>query len=492
MKGGKFMTLQDKDLQSIQEVRDLIAKAKEAQRQLATFSQEKIDSIIKNMAMAAEEASKGLAKMAVEETGFGKYEDKIIKNLFASKAVYEYIKDMKTVGILREDKEKKLIEIASPVGVIAALIPSTNPTSTTIYKSLSALKAGNAIIFSPHPSAKDCTFQAAKLLQDTAVNSGAPDGLIGCMTIPTMEGSKELMTHKDVSLILATGGSAMVRAAYSSGTPALGVGPGNVPAFIEKTANIPAAVKRIITSKTFDNGTICASEQAVITETSIAQKVREEFINQGGYFATEEEAAKLARTIQNPWGGLNPRIVGQSAVKIAAMADIPVPSNTKVILCQEKGVGKEYPFSMEKLSPILAFYTRDDWHVACELCIELLNYGGLGHSLVIHSENEEVIREFALKKPVFRIMVNTPSSHGAIGATTSLAPSLTLGCGSLGGSATSDNVSPLHLINIKRLAYGVKEAEELGEETNQAQQTAHIDVDTITQLVLQELKNLKL
>lgn len=486
------MILQDKDLQSVQEVRNLIRKAKEAQSQLASFSQEKIDRIIKNMAIAAEEASQRLAKMAAEETGFGKYEDKIIKNLFASKAVYEYIKDMKTVGILREDKEKKLMEIASPVGVIAALIPSTNPTSTTIYKSLSALKAGNAIIFSPHPSARGCTYETAKLLQEAAVKSGAPKGIIGCMTIPTMEGSKELMTHKDVSLILATGGSPMVRAAYSSGTPALGVGPGNVPAFIEKTANIPMAVKRIITSKTFDNGTICASEQAVITEASIAQKVREEFSKQGGYFATEEEAAKLAKTIQNPWGGLNPKIVGQPAVKIAEMAGIQVPLNTKVILCQEKGVGKEYPFSMEKLSPILAFYTREDWHQACELCIELLNYGGLGHSLVIHSEDEEVIREFALKKPVFRIMVNTPSSHGAIGATTSLAPSLTLGCGSLGGSATSDNVSPLHLINIKRLAYGVKEAEELSEENKPVQTSSQIDIETITQLVLQELKNLNL
>ncbi|SET25171.1 acetaldehyde dehydrogenase [Natronincola peptidivorans] len=486
------MVLQDKDLQSIQEVRNLIGRAKEAQRELSTFSQEKIDSIIKSMAKAAEEASKSLAKKAAEETGFGKYEDKIIKNLFASKAVYEYIKDMKTVGILKEDKEKRLMEIASPVGVIAALIPSTNPTSTTIYKSLSALKAGNAVIFSPHPSAKNCTYETAKLLQETASRNGAPDGLIGCMTIPTMEGSKELMTHKDVSLILATGGSAMVKAAYSSGTPALGVGPGNVPAFIEKTAKIPAAVRRIITSKTFDNGTICASEQAVVTETAIANQVREEFMRQGGYFAKEEEAAKLAKTIQNPWGGLNPKIVGQPAVKIAAMAGIQVPSNTKVILCNEKGVGKDYPFSMEKLSPILAFYTKDDWHEACELCIELLKYGGLGHSLVIHSENEEIIREFALKKPVFRIMVNTPSSHGAIGATTSLAPSLTLGCGSLGGSATSDNVSPLHLINIKRLAYGVKEADELGDEAIQPKQTGDIDIDTITQLVLQELKNLNI
>lgn len=487
------MLLEDRDLQSIQQVRDLICKGKAAQKRLAEYNQEKIDAIIEAMAEVGQKNAEKLAKMAVEETGFGKYEDKIIKNLFASKAVYEHIKDLKTIGIIKEDKESKVMEIASPVGVIAALIPSTNPTSTTIFKSLCAIKAGNAIIFSPHPSALSCSNEAANIMMEAAIAAGAPEGLIGCITIPTMEGSLELMSHKDVSLILATGGAAMVKAAYSSGTPALGVGPGNVPAFIERTASIPLAVQRIMDSKTFDNGTICASEQAIVTEECIAKEVREEFIRQGGYFAKGTELERLATLILNPKGGLNPKIVGQPAQKIAQMANIEVPKNTRVILCEEKGVGRNYPFSMEKLSPLLAFYTRDNWHQACELCMELLNYGGLGHSLVIHSENEEVIREFALKKPVFRILVNTPSSQGAIGATTNLAPSLTLGCGGLGGSATSDNVTPMHLINIKRMVYGIKEAEELKpEKSRKENMIKDVDINILTKLVLEEIKKLNL
>lgn len=487
------MLLKDRDLQSIQQVRNLIYKAKDAQKLLTEYDQEKIDFIIGAMAEAGESNADRLAKMAVKETCFGKYEDKIIKNLFASKVVHEYIKNLKTVGMINEDKEGKVMEIASPVGVIAALIPSTNPTSTTIFKSLCALKAGNAIVFSPHPSAMACTNEAAKIMMEAAVAAGAPDGLIGCITLPTMEGSLALMSHKDVSLILATGGAAMVKAAYSSGTPALGVGPGNVPAFIERTANISLAVKRIMDSKTFDHDTICASEQAIVTEECIANDVREEFMRQGGYFVKGEDLEGLAKLIQTPRGGLNPKIVGQSAKKIAEMANIEVPENTRVILCEEKGVGTNYPFSMEKLSPILAFYIKDHWQQACELCMDLLNYGGLGHSLVIHSENEEIIREFALKKPVFRILVNTPSSQGAIGATTNLAPSLTLGCGGLGGSATSDNVSPMHLINIKRMVYGVKEAEELKpQQSMEVKDQKDVDINIITKLVLEEIKKLKL
>ncbi len=477
----------DRDLQSIQQVRDLISDAKKAQKELAEFEQADIDRIVKAMARAGERASDKLAKMAAEETGFGRYEDKIIKNMFASKAVYEYIKDMKTIGIIREDQEQKIVEIGSPVGVIAAMIPSTNPTSTTIYKALIAVKAGNGIVFSPHPAAVGCTLETATLLQEAAVEAGAPKGLIGCMDLPTMEGSRELMAHQDVALILATGGSALVKAAYSSGTPALGVGPGNVPAYIEQSAEIPMAVKRIFESKTFDNGTICASEQAVITERCIEGQVREEIIKQGGYFLKEEEIQKVAATIQKPGGGLNSKIVGQSAKTIAAMANISVPEQIRVLICEQKGVGKNYPFSMEKLSPILAFYVEEDWHKACERCIELLNYGGLGHSLVIHSNNETIIREFALKKPVYRILVNTSSSHGAIGATTNLAPSLTLGCGTIGGSATSDNVSPMHLINIKRMVYGIREVEALKPE---AKKIHGIDLEQITRLVLEHLQKI--
>lgn len=487
------MVIRDQDLQSIQEVRFLVERAKVAQQQLKKKSQEEIDKIVKAMADEAYKASDKLAKMAAEETGFGVYEDKIIKNKFASKTVYEYIKDMKTVGIIHEDKEKKILEIAIPVGVIAGLVPSTNPTSTTIYKALITVKSGNAIVFSPHPSALQCIRETARLLEEKAKEAGAPEGLINCMSIPTMEGTDALMKHPDVSLILATGGSSMVKAAYSSGTPALGVGPGNVPAFIEKSAEIPLAVKRIMDSKTFDNGTICASEQAVVTENCIKNKVKAEFVKQGAYFLGGEEIERVGRTIQDRSGRLNSAIVGRSAIRIAEMAGIKVPDDTRVLIAEETNVGKQYPFSREKLSPILAFYSEEDWEKACNRCIEILNYGGLGHSLAIHSRDERIIREFALKKPASRILINTPSSHGAIGASTNLAPSLTLGCGAAGGSATSDNVSPLNLINIRRLAYGVKEVEDLGNEyRNGLQQNGlsfnKLEVEMITKLVLAELK----
>ncbi|MGV8146809.1 MAG: acetaldehyde dehydrogenase (acetylating) [Alkaliphilus sp.] len=489
------MQIKDKDLMSIQEARDLISKAKIAQKELSKLGQKEIDEVVKGMADLAYEESSRLARMAVVETKFGKYEDKIIKNQFASMRVFDYIKEMKTVGIILEDNENKILEIATPVGVIAALVPSTNPTSTAIFKALIAVKSGNAIVFSPHPRAFKCICETARLLNDKAVELGAPDGIISCMTIPTSEGTSELMSHKDVSLILATGGSAMVKAAYASGTPALGVGPGNVPAFIERSANIDLAVEKILISKTFDNGTICASEQSIVTENCIKDNVQKEFIKQGGYFLKGEEVAKVISVMAKPYGGVNPQIVGQSALTIANMAGISVPEDTKVLICEQNGVGKEFPFSMEKLSPILGFYSEDSWQDACDRCIELLKYGGLGHSLVIHSNDEKVIREFALKKPVSRMLVNTPSSHGAIGATTGLAPSLTLGCGTIGGSATSDNVNPMHLINIRRVAYETKPAVQSAVKTKKKEtvvsNTLSVDIEKITKLVLESLKNLK-
>lgn len=474
------MDILDLDLQSIQEVRSLISKAKKAQMEFSYYSQSEVDEIVRCMAELAYIKAEHLAEIAVLETGFGRYEDKIIKNKFASRRVYESIKSIKTVGIIREDKKEKIMEIATPVGIIAALVPSTNPTSTTIFKTLIALKSGNAIIFSPHPSAKNCIKETAELLRDIAEKLGAPEGLISCMGIPTIEGTAELM--KLSSMVLATGGSAMVKAAYSSGTPALGVGPGNVPAFIERSADIPKAVKNIIYSKTFDNGTICASEQAIVTENCIKNLVKEELVRQGCHFVHGENMARLAQLIQKPTGGLNPKIVGQSAEKIASMASIDVPSGTKVLICEQSGVGIDYPFSLEKLSPILAFYSEDDWKKACERCIELLKYGGIGHSLVIHSNNEEVIKEFALKKPVSRILVNTPSSQGAIGATTNLFPSLTLGCGTIGGNATSDNIGPLNLINIRRVAYGVSEDKDID-----IGNIEEVSIDNIVKLVIDRL-----
>jgi len=371
------------------------------------------------------------------------------------------------VGIIKEDKEHKVVEIAAPMGVVVGIIPTTNPTSTILYKAMIALKSRNAIVFSPHPRAIKCCMEAAMLMDKAAADAGAPKGLVNCLSICTKEATAELMKHKYAAVILATGGSAMVKAAYSSGTPALGVGPGNVPAFIERSADIPDAVQKIIKSKTFDNGTICASEQAVVTELIIAEKVITELKKQGAYLVSGSEMEALEKTVIQQNGGVNPDVVGQSPQRIADLAGIKIPAGTKVIIALMKGVGKDYPLSAEKLCPVLALYIEKDWRKACERCFELLSYGGLGHSLVIHSQNDEVIREFAMKKPVFRILVNTPSSLGAIGYSTGLAPALTLGCGTWGGSITSDNVTPLHLMNIKRIAYHL-DKRSITSETRQA------------------------
>lgn len=449
----------DRDLMSRQEVRDLIRKSKEAQKIYATFSQEKIDSIINSMVKGIKVYNEKLAKMAVEETGFGNWQDKVLKNRFASKYLYEYIKDMKTIGELKN--ENGVLEIGVPLGVIAGLIPSTNPTSTTIYKTLISLKAGNGIVISPHPNAKNCIIETANLLKEIAEKAGVPEGLIGVVKTITMDATEELMKHEDTALILATGGEAMVKAAYSSGNPAIGVGPGNGPAFIEKSANIKLAVKRILDSKTFDNGVICASEQSIIVEKVIKEKVKEELIAQGGYFLNSEESKKLANFILRSNGTMNPQIVGKSALRLAQMAGISIPCNTKVLISEECEVSKRNPYSREKLAPILAFYVENSWEEACERSIEILNVEGKGHTMVIHSEDNQIIREFALKKPVSRLLVNTPGALGGIGGTTNLAPALTLGCGAVGGSSTSDNITPLNLINIRRVAWGVRELEDI-------------------------------
>lgn len=443
----------DKDLLSIQEARELVRRAVEAQQILATYDQLKVDRIVAAMARAGEENALRLAKAAVEETGIGVLEDKVQKNRFAAVDLYRYIKDLRTAGIIAEDRERRVVEIAEPVGVIMGIVPTTNPTSTVMFKAMIALKARNAIVFSPHPRAVKCSGEAAAVMEEAAVAAGAPRGVIGCLSLCTRESANELMHHPKISLILATGGAAMVRAAYSAGKPAYGVGPGNVPAFIERTADVPKAVKHILDSKTFDNGTICASEQAIVTEEAIAAQVEAELVRQGGFFVDETGIPALSRTVINRDGGVNPAVVGQSAKRVAEMAGIKIPGAARVLLAKLGGVGRDYPLSAEKLCPVLAYYVERDWQGACERCFELLNYGGIGHTLAIHSNNGRVIMEFAMKKPVFRILVNTPSSQGAIGLTTGLPPSLTLGCGSWGGNSTSDNVGPLHLINRKRLAY---------------------------------------
>lgn len=451
----------DRDLQSIQEVRDLIARAKAAQRQLAEMPQQKLDAICKAIAEACAAKAEPLAKMAVEETGYGVWQDKVLKNLLGSTITWESIREMTAVGVIREDQRLGLMEVGVPMGVVAALIPSTNPTSTTMYKTLISLKAGNAIVISPHPGAKNCIVETVKIITEAAKKAGAPDGAVGCITITTMEATHALLTHRDVGIILATGGEAMVRAAYSSGNPAIGVGPGNGPAFIERTADIPLAVKHIMDSKTFDNGTICASEQSIVTERCIVAKVEEELKRQGGYFLDEGQSERLSGFLLRANGTMNPKIVGKSAEKIAEMAGIQIPAGTRVLISRQTQVGKQNPYSREKLCPVLAFYVEENWEKACQRSIAILQNEGAGHTMTIHSTDQNVIREFALKKPVSRLLVNTPGALGGVGATTNLAPALTLGCGAVGGSATSDNITPLNLINIRRVAWGVRELEDL-------------------------------
>ena len=485
------MYIEDKDLLSIQEVRHLIQRAKVAQQKLALMSQEQIDTIVKVVAKACYDQRERLAKMAAEETGFGKWQDKVLKNALASKGILEEIKDMRTVGILREDKENKVIEVGVPVGVVAGLIPSTNPTSTVMYKALIALKGGNSIVFSPHPHAAKCINETVDTIKKAAVSAGCPEGAVSVIQRVSIEATNELMKHKDTNLILATGGNAMVKAAYSSGTPAIGVGPGNGPAFIEKTADVPKAVRQILDSKTFDNGVICASEQSIIVEEEMKEKVVEEFKRQGAYFVPKEDAKKLGNFIILPSGAMNPKMVGKTPQVIAKQAGISVPDDARVLIADGEGVGKQYPYSMEKLAPVLGFYTVKTWEEACELSIRILHHEGAGHTLAIHTQNENIVREFALRKPVSRLLVNTPAALGGVGATTGLFPAFTLGCGAVGGSATSDNVSPLNLINIRRVAYGTAELEDLRKTENQecldCQVEKQVDEEQLVDLLVQRV-----
>ena len=445
----------DKDLYSIQEARNLSRLGKVAANKIADYSEEQIDRILRNMVKVAEENATCLAQMAVEETGFGKVEDKTFKNHLASTILYDSIKDMKTIGIIREDETNKTIEIAEPVGLIMGIVPSTNPTSTTIFKSMIAIKSRNAIVFSPHPSAAKCTIKAAELMNKAAIEAGAPENVISCINNPTIVATNELMKCNEVSIIIATGGPGMVKAAYSTGKPALGVGAGNSPAYIERTANIEKAVRNIIASKTFDNGTICASEQSIICEECNHDAVVAEFKKQGGYFMTDEETNKVCKLLFKKGHAMNAKFVGRSAQVIASAAGIIIPEGTKVLIGRQNGVGEGNPLSYEKLTTVLGFYTVKDWHEACELSIELLQ-NGIGHTMSIHTENRDMVMKFA-SKPASRILVNTGGAQGGTGASTGLNPSFTLGCGTWGGSSVSENVTPKHLINIKRVAYGLKD-----------------------------------
>lgn len=444
----------DYDLRSVQEARDLARLGKIATQQIAHYSDEQIDKILRNMVRVAEANAVMLAQMAVEETGFGKVEDKTYKNHMASTILYNAMKDMKTNGIIGEDPAKGIIEVADPVGLLMGIVPSTNPTSTTIYKAMIAIKARNGIVFSPHPSAAKCTLKAAQLMAQAAVEAGAPANIIGCISMPSMQATDELMHCEEVKMIIATGGPGMVKAAYSAGKPALGVGAGNSPAYIERTADVKQAVTNIMASKTFDNGTICASEQSIICEECNKDAVIAEFKAQGAYFMTEDETNKVCKLLFKNGHTMNAKFVGRTALVIAEAAGISVPLNTRVLIGAQGGVGDGYPLSYEKLTSVLAFYVVRDWHEACELSIKLLQ-NGIGHTMSLHTNDRNIVLEFSVK-PASRILVNTGSTMGGTGASTSLFPAFTLGCGTMGGSSVSENVGPLQLVNIKKVAYGIK------------------------------------
>jgi acetaldehyde dehydrogenase (acetylating) len=448
----------DRDLASIAEARALARRARQAWTELAEFTQDRVDAVVDAMAAAATAHAEAFATLAVDETGYGVVADKIQKNLFASQKVYSFIRPMKTVGVIARHEDTRVVEIAEPFGVIAAVVPSTNPTSTAIYKILISIKARCSVVLSPHPSAVKCITRVAEVLDEAARGAGAPAGAINWMTTVTLEGTQELMKHRDVAVILATGGMGLVRAAYSAGKPAYGVGPGNAPAYIERTANIKKAVHDVVTGKTFDNGVLCSSENSVVVDEAVGDEVRREFQAQGGYFMNKAEMDAVARVLVSPQRLPNPALVGKAATIIAAKCGITVPADTRVLIAPLEGVGRDYPLSIEKLCPVLSFYTVRDWREGCERCKQILRYGGMGHTMSIHSQNDDVILEFGLKKPAYRIVVNSPTTHGSIGLTTGLDPAMTLGCGGYGGNITSDNISPRHLLNIKRLAYEITPA----------------------------------
>jgi acetaldehyde dehydrogenase (acetylating) len=443
----------DKDLLSIQEARTLVNTAFEAWKIWTKASQEQVDRVCAAMADAAFSAAERLGRMAHEETGYGHAEHKKLKNEFASRNVWNSIKDIKTVGVIRNDVERHIVEIAWPMGVVAALTPSTNPTSTVIYKVLSAVKARDAIIIAPHPSAAKCSQEAAALMARVAEENGAPKGLIACMQNISLQGTNELMTHKYTALILATGGTPMVRAAHSTGKPAYGVGPGNVPVYVDRSADAEKAAKYIVASKAFDCSTICATEQAVVADRPIATRLMQLMQQNGAYFTDAQQTEALRRLLFTPDGAMNTATVGKPAEVLAGMAGFTVPQGTRVLVAKVNQVGPKEPLSREKLTTVLGWYDCDGWEAGCERCIELIQFGGRGHSLSIHATDEKVIMAFGLEKPVFRIVVNTMSSLGAIGLTTGVMPSLTLGAGGVGGSITGDNVTTYHLFNVKRLAY---------------------------------------
>lgn len=455
------MNIIDNDLLSIQESRILAENASEAQKLLATFSQEKLDEIVERMAEEIGKYAHELAIMSFDETEYGKWQDKYIKNRFACEHLPTKLRGMRCVGIIDEDLQNKTMDIGVPMGVIIALCPATSPVSTTIYKTLIAIKSGNAIIFSPHPRAKKTICKALDIMIGAAERFGLPEGALAYLHTVTPSGTIQLMNHKATSLIMNTGVPGMLKAAYESGKPVIYGGTGNGPAFIERTADIKQAVRDIIASKTFDNGIVSGAEQSIVVDGCIAVDVKRELQSNGAYFMTEEEAEKLGSLFYLSDGRLNTELVGKSVQELAKKASFCVPSSTVLLISQQKYVSDTNPYSKQKLCPVLAYYIEDDWMHACEKCIELLLSERHGHTLVMHSKDEDVIRMFALKKPVGRMLVNTPAAFGSMGATTNLFPALTLGSGSAGQGMTSDNVSPMNLIYIRKVGYGVRKIDDI-------------------------------
>lgn len=448
----------DRDLASMAEARALARAARVAQAQLAELSQERIDAIVDAMAAAIRPQVEALARMACDETGFGVYADKITKNRFAAERVYEFIRPMRTVGVLRRDETRKIIEIAEPFGPVAAIVPSTNPTSTAIYKILIALKARCAIVISPHPSAARCISRTAEIMAGAAAQAGAPTGTIGWMSTVTLEGTQELMRQREMAVILATGGLGLVRAAYSAGKPAYGVGPGNAPCYVHQSADVAKAASDILLGKSFDNGLLCSSPNSIVADRAIDAGLKAALVARGGHFLTPGDAQTLAGALVTPQRLPNPAFVGKTAVEIAQAVGITVAPGTRALIAVLEGVGRDHPLSIEKLCPVLAYYVVEDWRAGCERCKQILRYGGMGHTMSVHATDDQVVLEFGLHKPAFRIVVNTPTTHGSVGLTTGLDPAMTLGCGGWGGNITSDNISPLHLLNIKRVAYELRPA----------------------------------
>ncbi len=452
--------LADKDLLSIQEVRSKVDKAYQASLKYRTYTQQQVDAVVEGAAAAARANARRLAEMAVEETGYGNAKDKYIKNLLNCDWLPRRMRGIKTMGVLRELPEDKIVEFGVPVGVVAAILPTTNPTSTAFYKILISLKAGNAIVLSPHPRAHKCTCAAAGILYQAAVAAGAPEDIIQCIDTATLEGTTALMRHERTGIILATGGPAMVKAAYSSGKPAFGGGPGNVPVLVDTSADLEDAVLKIVAGKSFDYGTVCSSEQALVAESSLRDRILGLLKANKAYIATDAQKEVLGKLLVMPNWSINPQCVGQSPAKLARMAGFEVPPDTSVICAEVAGVGKQHPLSMEKLSPVLALIWVADFAAALDTCHALLKFGGLGHTAVIYSRDDARTREYGARMPAMRVLVNTPAPQGSTGITTNVFPSMTLGCGAIAGNITSDNVGPLHLINIKRLAYVVRKPEE--------------------------------